>query len=79
MTRRIGAISGSSLPTWSGDGRSLLYVSDDGLWLTDAATGKAVEIEHPLYRRSTWKNVAASDLAFYGQIPWGKQFSWSTP
>lgn len=78
-THRIGAISGSSVPTWSRDGKSLLYVGDDGLWLADAATGKAVEIEHPLYRESAWKNVATTSLAFYGQIPWSKQFSWYTP
>ena len=78
-TRRVGAISGSSLPIWSRNGKDLLYVSGDALWLTDAATGKAVEIEHPLYRQSTWKNVATRRLAFYGQIPWSKQFSWHTP
>jgi hypothetical protein len=77
-THRIGAISGSSLPTWSGDGKKLLYVSADGLWLANAVTGKAVEIEHPLYRQSTWKHVADTNLAFYGQIPWSKQFSWHT-
>jgi hypothetical protein len=78
-TRRIGASSGSSLPTWSLDGKNLLYVSGDGLWLADVATGKAVEIEHPLYRESTWKKIATTSLAFYGQIPWSKQFSWHTP
>jgi hypothetical protein len=75
-TRRIGAISGSSLPTWSHDGKSLLYVSGDGLWLADATTGTAVEIEHPLYRESTWNKVGSTDLAYYGQVPWSKQFSW---
>jgi hypothetical protein len=78
-TRRIGATSGSSLPTWSRDGTSLLYVSDDGLWLADTTTGRTVEIEHPLYRETTWKHVATTNLAFYGQIPWSKQFSWHTP
>jgi WD40-like Beta Propeller Repeat len=74
--RRIGSISGASLPTWSRDGKSLLYVSDDGLWLTDVATGKAAEIEHPLYPDSAWNKVQTTDLSFYGQIPWSKQFSW---
>ena len=76
-TRRIGAIGGPSLPTWSHDGRSVLYVSGDGLWLADVQTGKTVEVERPLYRESTWDNVG--DLAFYGQIPWSRQFSWYTP
>lgn len=78
-TRRIGAITGSALPTWSRDGRRLLYVSDDGLWLADAATGKTVEIEQPLYRKSIWKHVQTTNLAFYGQIPWSEQFSWHSP
>ena len=77
-TRRIGAINGSSLPTWSHNGKSLLYVSGDGLWLANAKTGKAVEIEHPLYRESAWKDIGsdAVSLAFYGQIPWSEQFNW---
>ena len=54
-------------------------MSGDGLWLAEAPTAKAVEIEHPLYRESTWKNIATAGLAFYGQIPWSKQFSWHTP
>jgi hypothetical protein len=75
-TRRVGAISGTSLPTWSRDSKSLLYVSGDGLWMTNSATGKAVEIEHPLYSESAWDNVGTNGLAFYGQIPWKAQFSW---
>jgi Tol biopolymer transport system component len=78
-TRRLGAIDGSSLPTWSRDGKSLLYVRRDGLWLADASTGNTVEIEHPVYRESTWKNIGATTLSFYGQIAWGAQFSWYTP
>jgi len=75
-TRRIGTITGSELPTWSSNGKLLLYVSADGLWLADTAKGKAVEIEHPLYRESAWKQVGTTALSFYGQIPWSGQFSW---
>jgi hypothetical protein len=78
MTHRIGTITGSSLPTWSRDGKSLLYVSGNGLWLTNATTGKAAEIEHPLYPESAWKKVATTALGFYGQIAWSQQFSWHT-
>lgn len=78
-TRRIGTINGSSLPTWSHDRKSLLYVSHDGLWLANAATGKATEIEHPLYRESTWEHIGSTSLSYYGQLPWSKQFSWHTP
>jgi hypothetical protein len=76
--QRIGTITGSSLPTWSRDGKSLLYVSGDGLWLANATTGKAIEIEHPLYPESAWKQVRSTELGFYGQIPWSQQFSWHT-
>jgi hypothetical protein len=63
-------------PTWSEDGRTLLYASHDGLWLADPATGNATEIEHPLYRESAWKHIATTGLAYYGQLRWNKQFSW---
>lgn len=76
--QRIGTITGSSLPTWSRDGKGLLYVSGDGLWLANATTGKAMEIEHPLYPESAWKKVRSTTLGFYGQIPWSQQFSWHT-
>lgn len=76
VTRRIGAISGSSLPTWSHAGKSLLYVSHDGLWLADPTTGKATEIEHPLYRESAWEHIGSIGYSYYGQLPWSKQFNW---
>jgi WD40-like Beta Propeller Repeat len=76
--QRIGTITGSSLPTWSRDGKSLLYVSGDGLWLANATTGKAIKIEQPLYPESLWKKVSSTTLGFYGQIPWSQQFSWHT-
>ncbi len=80
QTRRIGQLRGSSLPTWSRNGTSLLYVSGDGLWLVDPATGKTTEIEHPLYPETQWKNIGNdATLAFYGQIPWSRQFSWHSP
>jgi hypothetical protein len=76
LTRQLGAISGASVPTWSRNGRSILYVSGNGLWLADGRTGRTVEIEHPLYRESAWRKVGSTDLSFYGQIPWTQQFSW---
>jgi hypothetical protein len=79
-TRRIGPVDGAQLPTWSRNGSELLYVADDGLWLTHVHGGNPIEIEHPLFREREWNDVAAtSDIAFYGQIPWTAQFSWSSP
>jgi hypothetical protein len=80
-TKRVGTVDGAALPTWSGDNRYLLYESDDGLWVMPVASGKPIEIEHPLYSQAEW-NTRTSHLAnisFYGQIPWNQQLSWSSP
>jgi hypothetical protein len=79
-TRRLVPIDGASLPTWSRDGRELLYVSNDGLWLKSISTGNAVEIEHPLFAPAAWNSVAteSNGISFFGQIAWGQQFSWWT-
>ena len=67
---------GAQLPTWSRNGRELLYVADDGLWLLPLATGRPVEIERPLYAH--WNAATSTDeVGYFGQIPWSKQFSWS--
>ena len=77
-TERIGAVDGSALPTWSANGRDLLYESNDGLWLMPLSTGKPVEIVHPLYSESDWNSKGShlASVSFYGQIPWHDQFSW---
>jgi hypothetical protein len=77
-TRRVGTIDGSALPTWSGDGEDLMYESSDGLWLMPIATGKPVEIAHPLYSEADWNSKVShlASISFYGQIPWRDQFSW---
>jgi Tol biopolymer transport system component len=72
------SVSGVSVPTWSRDGRDLLYVSADGLWLAPAGGGKPVEIEQPLFSESVWKAPPTS-ISFNGQIDWTAQFSWSSP
>jgi hypothetical protein len=80
-TRRVGTIDGASVPNWSGNGRDLLYESGDGLWLTPLGSGTPVEIEHPLYSGAEWNTRAGhlAGIAYYGQIPWDQQFSWSSP
>jgi Tol biopolymer transport system component len=80
-TRRVGSVDGSAVPTWSANGRDLLFESNDGLWLMGLKSGRAVRIEYPLYSQTAW-NTRYSHLAnisYYGQIPWTKQFSWNTP
>jgi hypothetical protein len=83
-TRRIASVSGANVPTWSADGRDLLYVHDDGLWLAPLARGTPIEIAHPLFPPSGLYNGLTDGQNsqihdFYGQIPWNAQFSWWTP
>jgi dipeptidyl aminopeptidase/acylaminoacyl peptidase len=63
---------GVTVPLWSGDGRSLLYVGDNGLWLDATLAGPPVEITYPLFAPGAWP-------AFYGQVGFSSQFSWSPP
>ena len=76
--RKLASVSGASVPTWSRDGRDLLYVSGDGLWLAPASGGKPVEIERPLFPERIWKAPPLT-ISFNGQIHWTGQFSWSSP
>jgi len=76
-TRRIGAISGAQVPLWSHDGKELLYVGNDGLWLVSAAGGKPVEIAYPLFRVTGLYTSGTDD--YFDQIPWRGQFSWASP
>lgn len=80
-SRQLDGTDGAELPTWSRDGHELLYVAGDGLWLARPATAaRPIEIEHPLFAPKQWRAVASSaGIAFYGQIPWSAQFSWSSP
>jgi hypothetical protein len=74
---KLEGVSGVSVPTWSGDGRELLYVSDDALWLVPAQGGRAREVVSPLFLPSLWRDVGSSDrLSYYGQVDWTGQFNW---
>jgi Tol biopolymer transport system component len=77
-SRKLASASGASVPTWSGNGRDLLYVSGDGLWLASAGGGEPVEIERPLFTESVWKAPPMS-ISFNGRIDWTGQFSWWSP
>jgi dipeptidyl aminopeptidase/acylaminoacyl peptidase len=35
---QVAGVTGASVPQWAGDGRSLLYVADDGIWLLPAGS-----------------------------------------
>ena len=67
--RTVASAKGASVPSWSPDGRSLLYVAGDGLWLLPTLAATPVEIATPLFPPHHWP-------AYYGQVAWTAQFAW---
>ncbi|OAT82377.1 PD40 domain-containing protein [Desulfotomaculum copahuensis] len=61
-------------PIWSRDGRHILYVRDNSLWLIDAAGGEPAKICGPL----TAEYPDAGSFGFYGFISYGNQI-WYQP
>jgi len=68
---KIADTAGAAAPAWSADGRSVLYVADDALWLLPTASGKPVRIASPLFTANVWPS-------FYGEVDWTGQFAWSS-
>jgi hypothetical protein len=60
---------GAASPVWSSDGRSLLFVARDGLWLLPRLGGRPVRVATPLFWPGRWPN-------YYGQVDWASQFAW---
>jgi hypothetical protein len=76
-TRRVVAVEGAQVPNWSADGRHLLYVRDDGLWLASAGGGPPVRIAYPLFQPRSLYSSFTND--YYGEIAWTDQFAWWSP
>ena len=66
---RISGTAGADAPTWSADGKSLIYEADDGLWLLPNLVSMPIRIAAPLFPPSDWPS-------YYGQIGWASQFAW---
>jgi Tol biopolymer transport system component len=66
--RRLNA-RGAAVPAWSADGKSLLYVARDGIWLLPQPGGQPARIATPLFEPGNWPT-------YYGQIGWTAQFAW---
>jgi hypothetical protein len=64
----LGNARGATAPVWSADGKSILYIKDDAIWLLPRPTGKPVEIASPLFNRNLWP-------AYFGQMAWPAQFA----
>jgi WD40-like Beta Propeller Repeat len=67
--RPVPDSEGAASPVWSADGRGLLFVSRDGLWLVPRIGARAVRIAAPLFWPRAWPS-------YYGQVDWAGQFAW---
>lgn len=68
--RELPAAHGATAINWSRDGRSLLYVRNNAIWLLPTLTGQPVRIASPLFTTPDWPQ-------YYAQIGWSTQFAWS--
>jgi len=70
--REIAGATGASTPTWSADGRTILYAAHDALWLVGAhGHGAPARIAGPLFDPRRWP-------ASWFQVDWQDQFAWSS-
>jgi dipeptidyl aminopeptidase/acylaminoacyl peptidase len=69
--REVPQAPGATVPTWSANGKSILYVSDDALWLLRNLAAKPVKIAGPLFPQHNWDN-------YFAEVDWTGQFSWSS-
>ena len=58
---------GASAPRWSPDGRQLMFVRDDSLWVLPAGGGRPTSVVSGL----------AEPSDYYGQEQWAFQYAWS--
>ncbi|MGD0713119.1 MAG: hypothetical protein ABSB24_02900 [Gaiellaceae bacterium] len=62
-------MDGATALRWSADGKSLIYVRGDALWLLPGLTRRPVRIAAPLFPPGNWPQ-------YFAQIPWSTQFAW---
>lgn len=68
----VRGTQGAASPVWSANGKSLLYVADNSLWLLPHTGASPVRVASPLLVPSNWG-------AYFGQINWTSDFAWSEP
>lgn len=68
--RAVRAAHGATAIAWSRDGRSLLYIRDDAVWLLPSPDGTPVRIAAPLFPAHDWPQ-------YFAQIAWAAQFAWT--
>nr|MDA8290321.1 hypothetical protein [Actinomycetota bacterium] len=67
----LAGTAGAAAPLWSADGRELLYVSGDALWVRRVAGGASERVAGPLFAPGSWPS-------FDGSVDWSAQFAWSS-
>ena len=72
VPREIPGATGASTPTWSADGRTILYTAHDALWIVPAnGRGVPMRVAGPLFHPVWWP-------ASWFQVDWQGQFAWSS-
>ncbi len=66
----VPATQGAAAPTWSADGKSILYVAGNYLWLLRHIGSRPVKVAGPVLAPSDWG-------AFFGEVNWQSDFAWS--
>jgi hypothetical protein len=61
---------GATTPVWSTDGKSLLFVANDALYLLPRIGSTPERVARPLLAPGAWGS-------YYGEINWAGNFSWS--
>lgn len=70
--REIPGATGASTPTWSADGRTILYTAHDALWIVPAnGRGVPTQVAGPLFGAHGWPSS-------WFQVDWQGQFAWSS-
>jgi hypothetical protein len=68
VTRTIPGGRGATVPIWSANGASLLFVAGDGISLLPRLGARPVQIARPLFA-GFWPS-------YFGQMAWPTQFAW---
>ena len=76
-TRGLPGTEGASAPQWSADGRNILYVSHDSLWLLNLKSRGSARIAGPLFGGASFESAYDADV-YYHQVPFTQQFGWSS-
>jgi hypothetical protein len=69
--RSLPTAHGATAISVAANGKSLLYVRNDALWLLPTLNGKPVRVAAPLFAPHRWPQ-------YYAQVAWSSQFAWSS-